>query len=171
MTHGSLHTALARLVATFEFGPRARPQLLDVRARWYCSFSPFQFALLFDAAARLQPENFVVAIAVEARAPLLVVVMLLRLDRTRSLTLGAHGVNLINPQAGDMPDLESLSLHCYDAVLDGLLHSCSALHSLSISYLLLDSITINLPLLEKLVLSATEELRRVVIIAPRHGRQ
>ena len=67
-------------------------------------------------------------------------------------------------------------------------HSCSALRSLSISYLLLDSITINLrslsisyllldsitinlPLLEKLVLSATEELRRVVIIAPRHGRQ
>jgi len=66
-----------------------------------------------------------------------------------------------------MPDLESLSLLSYNAVLATQLHRCSALRSLSIPYFKLDSITINLPLLEELVLSATAPLRRVVIIAPR----
>ena len=66
-----------------------------------------------------------------------------------------------------MPDLESLSLHRYDAVPFSLLRRCSAQRSLSISYWRLDSITIDLPLLEELVLSATAQLRRVVIKAPR----
>ena len=66
-----------------------------------------------------------------------------------------------------MPDLESLSLLSYNAVLATQLHRCSALRSLSIPYFKLDSITINLPLLEELVLSAMAPLRRVVVITPR----
>jgi hypothetical protein len=66
-----------------------------------------------------------------------------------------------------MPDFERLSLRCYDAILAGLLHRCSALHSLSIFNLHLDSITINMTLLEELVLSATVWLQGVVIIAHR----
>ena len=167
VTPRSLLAALARLVAAFEVDPRARPQLLDVCARWHCSFSLAQIASLFGAAARLQPENLAVSVAVKAIAPVLPTVMLPRLDGTRSLTLDVRGVNLVTPQKGDMPDLESLSLLSYNAVLATQLHRCSALRSLSIPYFKLDSITINLPLLEELVLSATAPLRRVVIIAPR----
>ncbi|RLN33795.1 hypothetical protein C2845_PM03G07160 [Panicum miliaceum] len=167
VTPRSLHAALARLVAAFEFDPRARPQLLDVCARWHCSFSLAQIASLFRAAARLQPEHLAVFVAVKATAPFPVTVMLPRLVGTRSLTLDVRGVNLVTPLEGDMPDLESLLLLSYDAVLATLLHRCSALRSLSISYFRFDSITIDLPLLEELVLSATTELRRVVIIAPR----
>jgi len=58
-----------------------------------------------------------------------------------------------------MPDLESLSLLSYDAVLATLLHRCSALRSLSISNLHLDYITISLPLLEELFVSARARLR------------
>ena len=82
------------------------------------------------------------------------------------MTLDVQGVNLITPLLGDMPDLESLSLRRFNTVLAGLLDRCSAMRSLSISHLHLDSITINLPLLEELVLSAMAPLRRVVVIAP-----
>jgi hypothetical protein len=68
-----------------------------------------------------------------------------------------------------MPRLESLSfLHLYYANdLDNLLHRCSALRSLSISNLHLNSIVLNLRLLEELLLSANVMLRRVTITAPR----
>jgi len=85
--------------------------------------------------------------------------MLPRLDGTRSITLDVHGVSLITPQLGDMPDLESLSLRRYDVLLASLLHRCSALRSLSISNLHLDYITISLPLLEELFVSARARLR------------
>ena len=85
--------------------------------------------------------------------------MLPRLDGTRSITLDVQGVNLITPELGDMPDLESLSLRCYDVVLARLLDRCSALRSLSISNLHLDYITISLPLLEELFVSARARLR------------
>ncbi|KAG2645276.1 uncharacterized protein LOC120687580 [Panicum virgatum] len=167
---GSLHAALARLAAAFELEPRARPRLLDVGASCYRIFSPAQIAALLNAAATLQPENLAVTFTVQVFG--LVpggVVMLPRLDGTRSITLDVQGVNLITPELGDMPDLESLSLRCYDVVLARLLDRCSALRSLSISISHLDrgSITVNLPLLEELVLSATAPLRRVVIVAPR----
>ncbi|XP_039825579.1 putative F-box/FBD/LRR-repeat protein At3g49030 isoform X4 [Panicum virgatum] len=161
MNPGSLHAALARLVAAFELEPRARPRLLNIRAPSYRMFSPAQIASLLNAAAMLQPENLTIAVAAA------VLVMLPSLDGTRSMTLDVQGVSLITPQFGDMPDLESLSLHRYDAVPFSLLRRCSALRSLSISYWRLDSITIDLPLLEELVLSATAQLRRVVIKAPR----
>ncbi|KAG2636916.1 hypothetical protein PVAP13_2NG494100 [Panicum virgatum] len=164
LTPGSLHAALARLVAAFELEPRARPQLLDVRAPGYRRFSPAHIESLFDAAATLQPEN----LAVKFVGPVPGMVMMLpRLDGTRSITLDVQGVYLFTPQCGDMPDLESLSVRRFNTLLAGLLGGCSSLRSLSISDLHLDSITINLPLLEELVLSATVPLRRVVIMAPR----
>ncbi|RLN18603.1 hypothetical protein C2845_PM02G00610 [Panicum miliaceum] len=149
VTPGSLHAALAQLITAFEFDPRAWRCLLDVHAPRYRRFSLAQIASMFDAAARLQPEN------------------LTTLSPSKSMTHDVQGIYLISPQVGDMPDLERLSLRCYDAVLAGLLHRCSALHSLSISDLHLDSITINLPFVEELVLSATAWLQGVVIIAHR----
>ena len=75
------------------------------------------------------------------------------------MTLDVQGVNLITPLLGDMPDLESLSLRRFNTFLAGLLDRCSALRSLSISNLHLDYITISLPLLEELFVSARARLR------------
>jgi hypothetical protein len=65
-----------------------------------------------------------------------------QLEHTKSITLDMPGVSLGLPQnpEGDMPQLESLSFCHYDAILGGLLHWCSALRSVSIHSLHLDSI-------------------------------
>ena len=80
LTPGSLHAALARLVAAFELEPRARPRLLDIWAPSYRMFSPAQIASLLNAAAALQPENLAVTVAAKVVGPVPVTVMLPRLD-------------------------------------------------------------------------------------------
>jgi hypothetical protein len=157
---------LAELVARFD--PQARPQpalsLLDVQVPFY-RLTLAQISSLFAAAARLQPANL--SVGVTPRWPGLVIMP--QLEHTKSITLDMPGVSLGLPQnpEGDMPQLESLSFRHYDAILGGLLHWCSALRSVSIHSLHLDSIMINLPLVEELVLYADVQLRKVSIVAPR----
>lgn len=165
---GSLDAALPHIVARFR--PQARPQpplsLLDVRFPHHRIYSSVaQISSLFDAAAALQPANLVVRVTAARQG----VVMLPRLDHTKSITLDVRGVHLVPPQDqdGDMPALETLSLRRYDDIPTLRLHRFSALRSLSVSDVDRDSILICQPFLEELVLMANVRLRQVCISAPR----